>query len=122
MKIFKIKNLIFFFVLIFLSCSNDSEDDLINQPQTPQVITFTNDIKSIMDNNCISCHSNPAINGASVPLTDFNNVKNAVVNNNLINRISTTPGQSGAMPFGGPQLPQNLIDLVIHWQTDGFEN
>ena len=122
MKIFNIKNLIFLFVLLFISCSNDSEDDLINQTQTPQIITFTNDIQSIMNNNCISCHSNPAINGASIPLTDFNNVKNAVLNNNLINRISTTPGQSGAMPFGGPQLPQNLIDLVIQWQTDGFEN
>ena len=122
MRIFNPKLLIVPFVLLFINCSNDSEDDLINQPQTPQVITFTNDIKSIMDNNCIGCHSNPAINGASVPLTDFNNVKNAVLNNNLINRISTTPGQSGAMPFGGPQLPQNLIDLVIQWQTDGFEN
>jgi len=50
----------------------------------------------------------------------FENVKNGVENNNLINRISKQAGESGAMPFGGPRLPQNLIDLLIQWEADGL--
>ena len=40
-------------------------------------------------------------------------------NRDLIDRISTTD-LGFLMPFGGPRLPQNLIDTIIQWQADGL--
>ncbi|RMZ51369.1 hypothetical protein EB822_03480 [Flavobacteriaceae bacterium PRS1] len=116
------KNFILFVftVSIIFSCTNVSEDDLIDVIEPPLVVTYNADIKIIIDNNCLNCHISPPINGANIPLLIFENVKNGVENNNLINRISKQAGESGAMPFGGPRLPQNLIDLLIQWEADGL--
>ena len=118
------KNLLFISIICLplLNCTFNGGDDFIEveipDPDTP--VTYNNDIKIIIDNNCIVCHNNPPVNGAPISLTTFSDVRNAVQNNNLINRISRQEGESGAMPAGGPRLPQNLIDQVITWQTDGL--
>ena len=112
---------LFLFVFGMFSCSNHSESDLLEiSPPDSVLITYDNDVKVIIDNNCISCHSDPAVNGASFPLTTYDNAKIAIESLNLIGRISAQAGESGAMPFGGPRLPQNLIDTIIQWQTDGL--
>jgi hypothetical protein len=84
-----------------------------------EFVTYEDNIKTIIDNNCITCHSNPPVNGAPISLTTYIEVSNAIDNNNLIGRISTNDLGS-VMPSGGPRLPQNLIDLVVQWQTDGL--
>jgi len=38
----------------------------------------------------------------------------------LLDRISREEGASGAMPLGGPRLPQNTIDLIFQWNEDGL--
>lgn len=120
-------NSVFIAFIIFLSCitscTNHSESDLIDTTPPdpdPEFVTYNTDVKIIIDNNCIFCHSDPAVNGASFPLTTYTNVKSAVENLNLISRISAQAGETGAMPFGGPRLPQNLIDIIIQWETDGL--
>lgn len=109
------------FMVCILSCTNTSEEDLIDQ--TPidesETITYNNHIKTIIDSNCISCHGAPPINGTSLSLTTYSQVKSAVENNNLIGRISSQD-PSFLMPLGGQRLPQNLIDLVIAWEDDGL--
>ncbi len=114
--------IIYIALLAFMSCDNASENDL-TEPVIidPTVsVTYTDNIKTIIDNNCIGCHSNPPVNGASTPLITYDNVKDRVNNNNLIPRISAQAGEAGAMPLGGPRMPQNLIDLVVQWQADGL--
>ena len=106
-------------LLILLSCTHASENDLIEDTVPNISITYNTDIKPIIDNNCITCHNNPPINGAPMPLLTYNQVKEAVENRNLINRISTND-LGFVMPLGGPRLPQNLIDLVLQWETDGL--
>ncbi len=117
-KIYSISILTFSVVLLF-NCTNVSESDLVNS-QPPPVLTTYQDIKATIDNNCIGCHKSPPANGANTSLITFDNVKNAVLNNNLIGRISAQAGDAGAMPFGGPRLPQNLIDQIIKWEDDGL--
>ncbi|NMH86658.1 hypothetical protein [Flavivirga algicola] len=112
--------LLIFQSIIFSSCTNVSEEDLIAKEPQPTITTYNDDVKTIIDNNCIVCHANPPVNGAPISLTTFNDVKNAVTNSNLINRISRQAGESGAMPFGGPRLPQNLIDIIQKWEDDGL--
>lgn len=101
------------------SCTNVSEADLVEEIDLTETITYTSHIKSIIDNNCISCHNNPPENGAPMSLLNYDNVTEAIENRDLIERISSND-LSEVMPFGGPRLPQNLIDLVILWQNEGL--
>jgi len=101
-----------------LSCTNVSEDDLIDSTPLPNLVTYEADVKSIIDNNCNFCHSDPPVNGAPRALVTYAQVKDAVEHHNLIGRID---GSSGPlMPQGGPKLPQNLIDIIIQWEADGL--
>jgi len=106
-------------ISLFFSCANDSEDDLIDSVPIDELVTYNANVKTIIDNNCIGCHSNPPVNGAPMALVTFEDVKDAVENRGLINRISSDD-LGFLMPFGGPKLPQNLIDIVVQWQTDGL--
>lgn len=108
----------FSLIITFLSCANDSEEDLTDQTPIPQLVTYIGNIKSTIDTNCISCHSSPPVNGAPNSLINYDDVKNNV--DAIINRISRQQGQGGLMPAGGPRLPQNIIDEVVQWQTDGL--
>ena len=114
----KIHYLIFSTIFFVFSCSNHSEDDL-TIPLTSNTTKYIQNIKPIIDNNCIICHTNPPENGAPMPLLTYDNVKEAIQNRGLIDRISSTD-LGFLMPFGGPRLPQNLIDTIIQWQADGL--
>jgi uncharacterized membrane protein len=108
-------------IVAFLSgCTNDSTSDLIDTTPVENA-TYTEHIKPIITDNCIMCHSNPPQNGAPIPLTTYQNVKDAVETHGLIDRISRPQGAPGMMPNGGTRLPQNLIDLIIQWEDQGFQ-
>ncbi|MCK7590103.1 hypothetical protein M0G43_05930 [Subsaxibacter sp. CAU 1640] len=106
-------------LVILFGCTNASEDDLIDQTELPEVVTFVEDVQPIINNNCVMCHTNPPENGAPMPLLSYDNVKDAVLNRGLISRISSED-LGFLMPFGGPRLPQNLIDTIIQWEEDGL--
>ncbi len=112
----KIKN-IFFLIMALISlssCTNDSISDL-EQPNDNDNITYLTKVKQIIDNNCINCHGTTPTNGAPMSLTTYENVKDAVLTRNLLDRISRAEGVLGAMPLGGPRLPQNDIDAISEW-------
>jgi mono/diheme cytochrome c family protein len=117
----KTRILPFFFILVlaFSSCTDSSPDDLIDS-QPIDEITYTSTVKSIINNNCIQCHGTTPTNGASNSLTTYENVRDAVLNNDLIDRISRSEGTSGAMPLGGPRLPQASIDIIVQWNDEGL--
>lgn len=104
---------------VLSSCSENSTDDLVDVTQ-PATVTYSNSIKAIIDNNCISCHNSPPIAGAPMPLLTYENVKDAIQNRGLLDRISRTQGAPGMMPFGGTRLPQTTIDLFEQWQNQGL--
>ncbi|WP_455170068.1 hypothetical protein [Aegicerativicinus sediminis] len=117
-------SLLVFTSLLILSCSSDSEDDVTdpggngNDPGST-TITYNTHIAPIMSSNCVSCHGSTPSNGASVSLTTYSQVKSAVENNQLIQRINST--QAGyAMPFNGAQLPQTSRDRIEAWRDGGF--
>ena len=100
-----------------LSCTNDSESDLIDE--TPENVTYNETIKPIITQNCIMCHSQPPITGVPMSLTTYDNLKDAVLNRGLIDRISSTD-PAFLMPSGGPRLPQSQINLIIAWKDANF--
>lgn len=103
---------------LLLSCSNESTDDLVNP--VPEKVSYSRDVKPITDANCIPCHKNPPVNGAPMSLLTKLQVQDAIVNRGLLDRISRPQGSPGMMPNGGTRLPQNSIDIIKKWQTDGF--
>lgn len=106
------------FISIVSSCSNDSTNDLTNP--VPEKVSYSKDVKPITDGNCIPCHNNPPLNGAPMSLLTKLQVQDAIVNRGLLDRISRDQGAPGMMPNGGTRLPQNSIDIIKKWQTDGF--
>ena len=107
-------------ILIAMGCTNDSDSDLLNNTPENELVTYTETIKSIMDQKCNNCHGAVFTNGAPMSLHTFETVKNAVINRGLIDRITRTEGQSGFMPIGAAKLPQTQIDQIIQWQNEGF--
>ena len=106
--------------ILFTSCENSSESDLIEQTPLTENITYTEHIKPIIDANCVACHSNPAVGGASVPMTNFEEVKLVFENTDALDRMNRQPGESGFMPKYGSRLPQVSIDLVEEWMNEGY--
>lgn len=105
------------------SCSDSDTVQDIETPTTPTnpttLITYSKNVKSIIDANCISCHSSGR-SAAFRPLTTFAEVKAAVENSGLLNRIQLQNGQQGLMPQGG-RMSQANIDLIVKWNTDGLK-
>jgi uncharacterized membrane protein len=106
--------------ILLVACSSHTYDDVEADAQPlPELVTFQ-EVQFIFNNACLQCHSNPPQNGAPMSLESFENVRDAVLTRDLINRISRPEGESGLMPLGGPRLPQNNIDLIVQWQVDGL--
>ena len=122
----KIKVLVstIFISIIASSCTDNSPDDLLEKTPAPIVASYLQDVKPIMDSNCINCHGTVPTNGASISLNSYIDVKNSVQNVNttdqLIYRISLSQGDPSQMPLGSPKLPQNKIDLIIQWKNQNF--
>jgi len=116
----------------FASCSDSDTVQEIETPTTPTTptnpsnptnpttsITYSKDVKSIIDANCISCHASGR-SASFRPLTTYAQVKAAVENSGLLNRIQLQSGQQGLMPQGG-RMAQANIDLIVKWNTDGLK-
>jgi uncharacterized membrane protein len=112
--------LIITLVLLQFGCTNDSESDLVGDPIIADEITFTNTVKTIIDNNCIVCHAATPVFGAPMSLVTYADVKNAVLNQGLLNRISRAQGESGLMPIP-TRMPQATIDKIADWAENGFQ-
>jgi uncharacterized membrane protein len=110
--------------MLLSGCTNNTLDDLepMQQDDDDGGVEFVvfGDVQPIFNNNCVICHANPPLNGSIMPLVTFNNVREAVNNRDLLDRISRNQGESGLMPLGGPRLPENSIDLISQWEEDGL--
>ncbi|WP_291118063.1 hypothetical protein [Flavobacterium sp. UBA6135] len=107
------------FSLLLHGCSSESISDLIDVP-TVDIITYEANVKVIINPNCLNCHGATPSNGAPMSLTTYENVRDAVLNRGLLDRISRVEGAPGAMPLGGPRLPQNQINIIEKWNIDGL--
>jgi uncharacterized membrane protein len=111
----------------FTSCSDsDTYQDIETPPVTgtpdpdPVVAaTYSKNVKSIIDANCIGCHQAGRSAGFR-PLTTYAEVKTAVETAGLLNRIQLQTGQQGIMPQAG-RMSQANIDVIVKWNTDGLK-
>jgi len=117
----KFKNFIYAFVIISLlsNCSSSSDDESMTpqpDPDPTEKVTYTADIKSIIDGNCISCHGATPSNGAPMSLTTYTQVKNNV--NNIISRINSTSNPMPPSP--NSPLSSTQKSLIQQWKDDGL--
>ena len=114
------KRILYIAVLVTTLCSCESHtyDELLEPEVTHGPVNYTEHVKPIIDANCVSCHS---AGGASSfrPLTNYEEVKEAVLTTNLLDRIQRQNGEEGQMPQTG-RMPQNKIDVILQWNTDGL--
>ncbi len=108
------------FVIISLTtgCYYDNEEYLYGTCDTSNV-TFSKDIKPIIDANCINCHSAGAID-----LTNYNGVKAKVLDSTLYKSISYSysgANSSKNMPSSG-KLDDCSISKVKAWIDGGALN
>ena len=71
---------IILFSFLIVSCSTNTYDDIeeIQDENQGELVTFE-DVAFVFQNNCTVCHSNPPQNGAPMPLTNYVEVKEAVL-------------------------------------------
>lgn len=109
-------------VLLF-NCSSGGDDPSSPDPNpnpnpdpNPTAVTYNGNIKSIISNNCISCHGSPTANGAPMSLTSYSQVKSYV--DKIITRINSS---SNPMP-PSPNSPLSASNknLIQQWKDDGL--
>lgn len=110
---------VLFSLLLFISCTSNSvdDDDPDTDPPGNDDVSYTVDVKPIIDGKCLGCHTNPPTNNAPMPLTSYDNVKDAVMNRGLIGRVT-----DGSMPPVGSDLTDAQIKTISDWQAGGFIN
>ncbi len=106
--------------LLFTACSSNTYDDISEEQEIiEETVTYTTNVQPIISSNCVSCHA-PGATASFRPLTTYAEVKDAVENAGLLNRIQLQNGEPGLMPTSG-RMPQATIDIILQWNEDGLE-
>ncbi|WP_103070509.1 hypothetical protein [Aquimarina sediminis] len=107
---------------IFFSCS--SSDDSTETPPDPdtnpnpnKITTYDADVKAIIDDQCLRCHTIPLAEGAPFAMRNYAETINGV-NRDLVLRVESN-GVNVMPPEG--RLPQSTIDIILDWEADGFK-
>lgn len=115
------KNTVYLVGILFLIPSCTKDKVCIKPDSNADTnIHYSNTVKPIIDNYCISCHDQTA----SIPLATKNNVKVLIQSGQLLNAVSSPIGQETPYLHMPPNsnLPQVYIDSLTLWQTDSFPN
>ncbi len=124
--------------ILFLSCltlllagcsSSDTSEGVMSPPDNnnnsgddgssdapPAEVTYQDDIRLIIQNNCTSCHSDPPVRNAPMSLVTYFEVVDAVDNRGLLSRINSASNPmppAGRMPAATRQKIEDWIDLGL---------
>jgi hypothetical protein len=120
-SILKISILMLSGAAIMHGCYYDNAEDLYqNFPKGCDVsaVTYSLDVRPILDQNCGSCHG-PIAPQAGLDLSTYDKVKANVTK--IRDRINRPISDPLVMPQGGP-MPQCNIDKVTAWIDAGALN
>ncbi len=107
--------LLFVLAIIVMSCESDSTDDLTIP--APDIITYTANVKSIIDQSCATsgCHD-AATNTAGLTLETYVQVRNGFETRGALARMRST---SAPMP-PTRNLPGTTIAIIAEWINQGY--
>jgi mono/diheme cytochrome c family protein len=100
------------------SCDSHTYEEIEEEVIIEGDVTYDANVKSIIDANCVSCHSDGNVAGFR-PLTNYSEVKETVETTDLLDRIQKQNSEPGVMPQTG-RMPQSKIDVILQWNEDGL--
>lgn len=103
-------------------CYYDAEDDLY--PATDCITTnvsFTNDIKPILTNSCLSCHNALSSIGGGIILEEHTDVLVYALDGSLVGSVKHDNAYS-AMPQSATKLDDCKISKIDAWVKEGSLN
>lgn len=115
MKAIKISILILITCYIGFSCESSTYNDISGEVGNP---TYTANVKKIIENNCLSCHS--TIGDQYPTMETYAQVREAAEIGDLICRIDDQSCGS-VMPQSG-RMPQTNINTIKKWAANGYPN
>ena len=115
MKAIKIIILILITCNVGSSCETSTYDEISGEVANP---TYTANIKPIIDNNCLTCHSATA--GQYPTMETYVQARDAAEIGNMICRIDDQSCGS-VMPQSG-RMPQTNINTIKKWAANGYPN
>lgn len=99
-------------IVLITSCLKDKEPS-VSFDCTTSSTTYTNTIKTIMDNNCVSCHKTGG-SASMFLLENYTQTKSGI--DKIITRMNSS---TNPMPASG-KLDQTTLDKVSCWKTKGL--
>ncbi len=129
MKRIGILLLMFIIACISYNCSSDDgnetpipnpDTDPVANPNPNKTTTYTADVKTIIDTQCIECHGSTPTQGAPMALSTYAEIIDAInrQGRDVVGRMDTTGRQ--VMPPAG-RLPQETVDIMLDWRADGYK-
>ncbi|MGQ2983014.1 c-type cytochrome [Flavobacterium sp.] len=104
--------------MALLSCESNTYEDLQDNPVVEGNVTYEQHVKPIIAANCLSCHGDGGVSSFR-PLGTYAELKDAIQNTNLLDRIQRQNGEPGLMPQTG-RMPQSNINMIVEWNMDGL--
>ena len=106
---------------LLAGCYYDVEEDLYPTLEcNTQGVTFSTTIQPILQDNCLSCHSN-SLSSGNINLEGYSNLKIYVDNGRFLGAIKREAGFS-PMPQNQPQLVECNIAKIEAWINAGAPN
>lgn len=105
-----------FIASIQLSCEQNELSDLVaDDTNNPDVVTYQNTAKFILDNSCVECHNATTMSGG-VSLHTFENAAAEAASGIMLARMTS---ETDPMPPSG-NLPDAIIQDLRDWLEDGL--
>ena len=101
--------------VLMVSCESHTFNEIAQKEDPIKTVSYNNDVKPIMSNNCISCHGSSSPS-AGLSLTTYTQVRNSTEKGGLLCKINAS---CGVMPQSG-KMPQPLINTINSWATQGY--
>ena len=113
--------ILFASALIVAGCYYDNETILYGAEECKtDSVTYSGAVKEIIQQNCLSCHSQ-AMNSGGITLETQAQLKAQADNGNLVGAITHSSGYS-PMPKNSPQLSDCDIEVIRTWVESGALN
>jgi mono/diheme cytochrome c family protein len=110
---------IFFSIFLLASCAKDKVSNSQNC-FVPTTVSYSQDIKSILNQKCNNCHSYPGTGG--IYLDSFQMVHDLAISGILLGSILSQPNFTAMPPTGYDQLDSCEIKNIQKWVAQGAPN
>ena len=108
------KIIAFLIFLLILGCESNVEGDYITYNCEELEIFYEESVSSILENNCVACHSSSYKSG-NLALDNFEVSVAGIMSGSVISRINMDVTNPLFMPLGSQKLSQNELNTILEF-------